>query len=222
MKCSKIRRLIDHAERPDILPAGVVSHTELCGGCRGFADERARLREVLLAAGRVNAPPDFDAMLRMRLAERRERKAFSWLSPAGYLRAAGAVTAMALVAFGAIYVTRNTDPNGESQLVTSNANTAVQMTATATADSGVGIQPNPVPAGDHAAVVPPPVTPSPLSDGRRQVARQRQPVARTEPAPVIWLRSDEMEVGVPMVSVGAQSLYYASGHGAAKTVRTSF
>jgi hypothetical protein len=94
--CIRIRRQIDEADQPDSLDFETIRHTEACGECLRFADDRHALRRLLASESRVSAPANFDAMLRARLRERVEQKP-SWLSPAAYLRV-GAATAALLVA----------------------------------------------------------------------------------------------------------------------------
>lgn len=98
MKCTKIRNLIDRAERPDLLGHEIERHTTTCEHCRRFAEERLALRVLLGSPGRVGAPSNFDMMLRAKLAAHKSRRSPWVLVPASYMRMAG-VAAVLLVAF---------------------------------------------------------------------------------------------------------------------------
>ncbi|HEU4386288.1 MAG TPA: hypothetical protein VFV34_00725 [Blastocatellia bacterium] len=223
MTCGKIRSLIDESDRPDRLAPSVLSHTALCSECRVFAEDRARLSELLLSVGRVNAPPNFDAMLRMRLADQTAKPRLQ-LSPAMFFRFGGAVAAMVLVAAGVVYVTRD---RGKAR----------DQAPTAAINAGTDVKPSP-PSGDRSIAHLPGTSANPgilevgptrnaSSPTHKRLAAMSSSQANVgdslDPAPVFWLRTDEMEVGVPVVSVGAQSLYYSTaGQPNVRTVKTSF
>lgn len=97
MTCNRIQRLIDEADKPEALPFAAASHIAVCPACSQFAEERTKLRTFLIDLPRVHAPANFDAVLRMRLAESKAVKPFSWFTPVFAMRF-GAVAAVALVA----------------------------------------------------------------------------------------------------------------------------
>src|SRR4026209_2235175 len=81
--CKYIRKRIDEAEKPDLLPFGVSEHIVQCSECERFANERIALRQLVAAGTRVSAPINFDAVLKARLSEVKSRSPFWWLgSPA--------------------------------------------------------------------------------------------------------------------------------------------
>src|SRR5258708_7749675 len=103
MGCNYIKRLIDEADKSDLLPFEVNEHIGGCGDCERFASERDGLRKLLASEIRVTAPMNFDAMLKARLAEAKGRSAFSWLSAPGYLRLGAAAAGLVIMIFAAQY-----------------------------------------------------------------------------------------------------------------------
>src|SRR2546421_5281446 len=101
--CKEIERLIDEADRPDLLSFEVTGHLSHCVNCKSFAGERAALRELLAAGKRVSVPANFDAVLGERLAARKARSVFSWASPALYLRLGAATAGLLVMIFAAEY-----------------------------------------------------------------------------------------------------------------------
>jgi len=97
MTCNRIQKLIDEADKPEALPYTAASHIAVCPTCSQFAEERTTLRAFLIELPRVNAPANFDVMLKLRLAESKAAKPFSWFTPVLAMRF-GAVAAVALVA----------------------------------------------------------------------------------------------------------------------------
>jgi hypothetical protein len=100
MNCTRIKRIIDEADRPDVFPLEAAGHVAGCPDCRSFADERARLRELTGSVARVTAPGNFNALLNERLSRVKSQRS-SWLSPAGFMRL-GTATAGLLVVFMAL------------------------------------------------------------------------------------------------------------------------
>ena len=101
LTCNRIQKLIDQADRADTLPYAASSHIAVCPACSRFADERTKLRTFLSDIPRVNAPTNFDALLKARLATSKSAGSFSWFTPVLAMRF-GAVAAVALVAVFAI------------------------------------------------------------------------------------------------------------------------
>src|SRR6185503_863349 len=114
--CKYIRELIDEAEKPDLLPFDVSEHIVQCTECERFANERIALRQLVTAGTRVSAPINFDAVLKARLSEVKNRSPFWWLGSPAFLRlgaaTAGAV-AMLVVAQYTGWLSNNTPPAGE-------------------------------------------------------------------------------------------------------------
>jgi hypothetical protein len=100
MNCIRIKRIIDEADRPDVLPLEAAGHLPGCPDCQSFADERAKLRELTGSVGRVTAPNNFNVLLNERLSRVKSGRS-SWLSPAGFMRL-GTATAGLLVVFMAL------------------------------------------------------------------------------------------------------------------------
>ena len=229
--CNYIRGLIDEADKPELLPFDVNDHISRCGDCETFANERARLRGLLASSTRVTAPVNFDAMLSARLAETRERGAFSWLSPAGYLRLGAATAVLVVMVFAAQQVglfsdlsKRTAESNevataqvpAEKSKPSAAAPAAPLPERTDIARSG-GVESGKVtsrlPKSARVAVVlSGPVTPTSYSTG--------------EEGGVVLLRGSNGSADVPMptVSVGAQPLLYVSAgqRQARSSVGTSF
>lgn len=101
--CNQIKRMIDEADQPEIMPFEATHHLNACASCRMFADERAGLRALLNGIPRVNAPINFDAQLKARINTAKAKPAFSWFSPALYLRFGAASAALLIAVFVAQY-----------------------------------------------------------------------------------------------------------------------
>ena len=120
MNCNKIKRIIDEADRPNEFPLEAAGHLAGCPDCQGFADERAKLRELTGSVARVAAPANFNALLNERLSRVRSQRSSqwsSWLSPVGFLRvgtaAAGLVVVFVALQYGGILSTRT--PTGDAR-----------------------------------------------------------------------------------------------------------
>lgn len=226
--CKQTRRMIDEADRPESLPFDASSHVAACPDCGSFAEERARLRSLLVSGTRVTVPVNFDAVLKSRLAEARARNGFAWLSPAGYLRLGGATAALVVMVFGAQYAGLfGTDSTREQRTaIVGNHQPAVEP-----------IQPAPTPPAINS-----------YDPGSRRTTVSANPYQRVnryqyrtvsagvpleipredylhEDSGVMLVRgaNGEGEVSLPMVSVGAQPLIYANaGRRTARSIGTSF
>lgn len=234
MGCKQIKRLIDEADRPDLLSYEATKHMDSCADCQAFASERAGLRELLGSTARVTAPANFDAMLRARLAERAARSRFAWLTQSAYMRF-GAATAM-LVA--AIFVAQ-TDGwlFNSSDAPSQTQPPAVAQTPSPGPDGGQA-RTSPAPANGSAGTLAAPrtlrVAQLPLSRAavgqHRAVARPvatraDEMAAEDEDRAVVLVRgrNGERELSMPTISVGAQSLMYVSaGRQVSGNIRASF
>lgn len=233
MGCNYIKRLIDEADKPDLLPLEVNEHIVGCGDCERFADERNGLRKLLGSESRVSAPMNFDVMLKARLASAKRRSAFSplaplaWLSSPGYLRLGAATAGLVIMFFAAQYTGLFSDRSGRP----------VESKVAATL-------PSPVPpaAFDAAPALVVPALPTIASaaskprEYSRNVRGGRSDVAvrgRTAPAGyftaedggvvLVRGRNGDMDVPMPTVSVGAQPLLYVSaGQRAVRSAGNSF
>jgi hypothetical protein len=226
--CKQTRRMIDEADRPELLPFEASSHVAACPDCGSFAEERARLRSLLVSGTRVTVPVNFDAVLKSRLAQARGRDGFAWLSPAGYLRLGGATAALVVMVFGAQYAGLfGVDSTTEQRAgLAGNGQHAVEP-----------VQPSPPPPAINSYEPGPRHT----SVGTNSYLRVNRYQNRTvgagvpleipredylpEDSGVMLVRGSngEGEVSLPMVSVGAQPLVYANaGRRTARTIGTSF
>lgn len=115
MNCNRIQKQIDEADAPDLLSFEVAAHLESCHGCQRFASERQSLRQMLGTMPGITVPANFQAQLKARLEERKNRSVFSWLTPANYLRF-GAATAMLAVGFFVAQYAGTFDPSGPNAL----------------------------------------------------------------------------------------------------------
>lgn len=229
--CKQTRKLIDEADNPESLSFEASNHVATCARCETFAAERARLRSLLVSGPRITVPMNFDAVLKARLAEAKSRSAFAWLSPAGYLRLGGATAALAVMVFGAQYSGLfEGSPSGPQQ----------GTVATRQVEPSVGAPSQPAPQppvivvpGERATVsaVNKPGRRAPLYYEASRVASVRADVPREdylhEDGGVMLVRgpNGEGEVSLPMVSVGAQSMVYATAGTSrrpARSVGTSF
>lgn len=219
MGCNAIRKQIDEADRPDAFSFEVSGHVASCEGCRGFADERARLRAMISSEARVQAPAHFDAALQARLAEIRSRRAFSWLAPAALMRMSAAAAAAVIVVFVAQYALvpgnptpSNNPPNDDHATV----NPVGPETP---------VKPTPSDEGQVAAAPPTiDVINRPPSRTNRRPSSRIDDLAALDPHLVI-VRGERGDREVPIftVSVGAQPhLYGTSSAPVARLAKASF
>ena len=234
MGCNYIKRLIDEADKSDLLPFEASQHIGGCVDCERFADDRARLRGLLASEIRVTAPMNFDAMLKARLAKSKNRSVFAWLSSPGYMRLGTATAGLALMIFAAQYAGLFSDRSNQS--TESRARITVPPASqTGPPTAPPTFQPTP-PIGVAAPVViagtaskPRQYYPQNVRAGRTDVA----PRGRTAPGAyftaedggvvLVRGRNGDMDVPMPTVSVGAQPLLYVSaGQRAVRSAGTSF
>lgn len=219
-RCKYIKELIDEAEKPDRLPLDVEAHITECSGCKTFADERAGLRNLLGSNVRVSAPPNFDAMLKSRLAEVKARRSFWWLGSPAYLRFGAAAASLIVMFFAAQYAGLFTS-TPTSQPLTAEIVPAQPPVVTPT-------QVAPSAPQQPAEVVKPVYSVVGTQRGKR-------PVPIYEPASAAYLnpedgvvlvrgRNGDVDVQMPTVSVGAQPLMYVSAgqHRSVRSIGTSF
>ncbi|HXG68335.1 MAG TPA: hypothetical protein VNO70_24790 [Blastocatellia bacterium] len=232
--CKQTRRIVDEADRPDALPYSAAGHIASCGECRTFAEERERLRHLLTSPARVSAPANFDAVLRQRLQERAAqkvnplRRAFSWFSPAGYVRL-GAATAGLLIFFMTAQVMLRDEPQTPTR--PGSVQRREQLAVTPPAPTPTPPPPALVTPGiERGEIQPPRVSHPGMYQNRRELVR---PVSHTVsperggavPPDVVIVRGPNGEIEVPVrpVSVGAQPILYVSGgQQSAPPVRTTF
>jgi hypothetical protein len=213
MNCNKIKRLIDEAEQAEGLAFEATHHLNLCASCRTFANERASLRNLLSGIPRVNAPGNFDAQLKARMAS--AKPAYAWLNPALYFRfgaatAALCVAILALQYSGIIALTPTTASNDQATLAATTqeprSENLIQPTQPA---------PQALPAPVPPAQVGSPVTLNTTPGAIRVVSYKASRVHANNKAaddfvagmPRVIVRRDGKEVELPMqpISVGAQS-----------------
>ena len=233
--CYHIKRQIDEADRPDVISYEAAAHVASCANCRSFATERTSLRHLLASPARVTVPSDFDVQLNKRLRERNERQEFSIWGPALYLRFGAAAAVVLLAVFAAQYTgfISGTNPLPAApgtDMAAANDNSRQQSAVNGTQESvkpeegitasNIVAQPSPDPAiargtrGKTERLNPP-----------RSISPAQPPDMTAADIPVIIVmgRNGEIEVPMPTVNVGAQSLLYANAaRQPAHSVRTSF
>ena len=221
MSCKTIRKLIDSTDKADVFPHEAARHLDSCGACADFAEKRMRLRELLASSGRVAAPANFDAVLRVRLTERSAARPLAWLSPAMYLRFGAAAIALVCVFLLGQQFVRNNRPAA----LGGDPSVAVIPPLGSGRDTMQPAMPGSTAAGPGSPVVVPAFTSKP-GEGDKPVRANRtrgesglryvadvgdeiDPGART--AAVLLMRGPnaEREVMVPAVSVGAQPIFYS-------------
>lgn len=218
--CNYIRGLIDEADKPEMLPLEANDHISRCGQCEMFANERTRLRGLLASGTRVTAPMNFDAMLNARLAQTRERGAFSWLSPAGYLRLGAATAVLLVMVFAAQQAGLFSDV---SKLGQQAKEVATGPAPVETTQGKASPAPVPAPAQRETATSAGQEPVRVALVGSRIPRSVRSAVASSEPVTpagysagdesgVVLLRGSNGSADVPMptVSVGAQPMLYVS------------
>jgi hypothetical protein len=235
--CNKIKRLIDEAEQPDLFSFQVANHLSVCDGCKGFADERIALRQLLASSERVSAPSNFDAMLTARIARAKAGRDLSWLSLPSLMRLGAATAAIVMMVFVAQYANLFSNSNQVAQPEPSIAGASRASGVNPAQSPGVpdaqrdvnnlaGIEPERV--RTHA------IAAASVRLPQRYYARRGNPVAgnRIEPQEyssfeeggVVLVRgpNGEREVPMPTVSVGAQPLFYSRQTQPSRNVATSF
>lgn len=222
MGCNYIKRIIDEADKSDLLPFEVNEHIGGCGDCERFANERDGLRKLLATESRVSAPMNFDAMLKARLAEAKGRSAFSWLSSPGYFRLGAATAGLVIVIFAAQYAGLLSDHSNRQ--VESNAVAKLPPATPPTLRQAPPI----VVSAPVAAAIGPRVH---EYNSRNSRVGRADLVARGRTAPggyftgedggvvLVRGRNGDMDVPMPTVSVGAQPLLYVSA--GQRTVRSA-
>jgi len=110
--CRLARREIDESELNLRLSDQAQAHVASCPACRGFRDERTRLRQLVGSLGPVTAPADFDVRLRARIAAERQRPAHSSLFPR-FLVSTPAMAAAAVIVMLAASIVWFSQRNGK-------------------------------------------------------------------------------------------------------------
>lgn len=202
--CKEVRKLIDQAEKPDLLAFEVTEHIERCSDCERFSSERAGLRKLLASPARVSAPVHFDAALNTRLAEVKARRSLWGLSAPGYLRLGAATAGVVVMLFAAHY----------TGLFSKQSERASQTEAIASGSQPKA--PNATPEGDVAPFTNEREDNSIAQPEKRIRRREVAPGKRIAPAAVLAAddggvvivrgQNGEMDIQMPTVSVGAQPL----------------
>lgn len=230
VSCNRTRRSIDEADHPELLSFEASSHVASCPDCGSFAEDRARLRRLLASGSRVGVPMNFDAVLKARLAAAKSRSTFAWLNPAGYLRLGAATAGLVVMVFAAQYggLFRSDHLTGQQQPAVAGTGDPAATLPTQAAPT----QPPLIIGGGPAPVDPKAGNSSHrYSRGIRELARTRSAGVPLEIPGEDYLHQDggvmlvrgpngERDVSLPMVSVGAQSLVYASAGASSRSART--
>lgn len=221
--CKQIKRIIDEADRTEAIAYVASQHLASCAACSAFADERARLKELLAGAGRVSAPSDFDIKLKARLIQVKEQKSSWWIVPTGYLKL-GAATAALVIAVVAAQTSNFFSDREQSQAPVND----IAKSQLSNPPSVITTPAPPPSIDDEVATQPHSTAPSHfISRTSRRQVRPAAPVRGfiAEDGTMVLMRgpAGEHEVPVPTVSVGAQSLLYVnSGRHSARSISTSF
>jgi hypothetical protein len=209
MNCTKVKRIIDEADRPDVFPFEAAGHVAGCPDCQSFADERAKLRELTGSVARVAAPTNFNALLNERLSRVKSQRT-SWLSPAGFLRlgtaAAGLLVVFVALQYGGFFT------NAPKEVKTDIASKGTQTPA----QDGVGLT---VPVPNVGG----PETPGgpavgadfiPVKNSHVSASRTSRNAPQDGP-PLLLVRDNNGDRTVPMipVSVGMQQQVLNASYG---------
>jgi hypothetical protein len=232
-RCEDIRKIIDEADRPELLPLEATNHLESCSQCGSFADERTRLRSLLSSPPRVSVPANFNAVLNERLTAAKRRTLGGWIGQYAFMKFSAAAAAAAVFLFAVQYSGVFSNLNKKTlDASASKPSQAEPLTAHAPAP------PPRAPEGELAAG-----GGGPIADGGRVLVptptrnRQTYRAAKT-PLPIISsdesdfndggallvrMPNSDREIIVPTVNVGAQTLVYSNaGRPAPRMVGTSF
>lgn len=218
--CKYIQKRIDEADKPDLLPFDVTAHIGQCTECERFATERSALRGLVAGGVRVNAPVNFDAMLKVRLAEVKARRSAWWLGSPAMIRLATAAACLVVMVFGAQYAGFFSGDKVVSPVAPPVAEVQPPPRSEA---------PLPTPPAQVNTRTPSVVSyhgrPSRRASGLsfEKAARAGYLTAEDGGVMLVRGRNGELDVPMPTVSVGAQPLLYVSaGQRATRTVGTSF
>lgn len=129
--CKTVSREIDELESGQLPGAKTQAHLQDCASCRGFYDDRQKLRQMIAGLEAVEAPGDFDFRLRARLANLRDERV-SAFSSFGFGLPSIALAVLAILLGVGIYMRATNDSVTEEPLA--------QPEAAKTA-SPVGVQP---------------------------------------------------------------------------------
>ena len=153
MKCKAVRREIEELEAGAPASAEANEHRLACAACRGFAEERARLRQLVGSLERVSAPADFDWRLRARLAEARTERehARGWFWQGATRAQAFALAASFVFLVVAVVIYQQTRPAPRAQ---SAAIALGGATVNAKAEEYAGAAVNPEPLTKDEASAP--------------------------------------------------------------------
>jgi hypothetical protein len=227
MSCKRIRRIVDEADQAALLPYEAVRHIESCTDCRKFQEERTSLLVLLGSVGRVTAPDNFDALLSARMSRRKVNRAFSWQLPGLYFKMAGA----AAMLMAAIFVSQQLffKPNANNAPV-SVASTSTESPVAgaltgpvaASRDARAPIagrrteagNPNGIPSTGPSLLHATPPSRPPVHTVRHAAIQTASPYRDVTSTAVgfVLMRGPvaEREMAVPMVSLGAQALFYVN------------
>lgn len=227
--CKYIKERIDEAEKPDVLPFEATEHIGQCNDCEAFAIERTALRKLVAGDARVNAPINFDAMLKARLAEVKARRRFWQLGSPAFLRLGAATAGLVVMVFAAQYAglfsNNNANPPNGPQFAEVAPNPAPKPLDRT---PPVTVNPSPAPVVVAGAGRQYPGSYSTARTRRGDVVVDRAvPVGylTAEDGGVVLVRgrNGDMDVQMPTVSIGAQPLLYVSaGQRTMRNVGTSF
>jgi hypothetical protein len=202
MSCRKIRKLIDEAERPDLLMPEAASHLESCPACNEFARQRASLRKLLISSGRVSAPPDFQIRLKQRLEELSLNQSPPILMRLWKLAAAAAI----IIAVATFLLRRGPQPEPTPSASTASPVAQIQPIQSDQKIPALGRN-------------------RPAKHKARPAAARPEGLDAMPRAALILVRQEdvEYELAIPAVSVGAQPIVYdLSSKGSARVIKTSF
>jgi hypothetical protein len=225
--CNQIKRLIDEAEQPEMMPFEATHHLNACTSCRSFADERASLRALLSNIPRVNAPINFDAQLKARMNTAKAKPAVSWMSPALYLRFGAASAALLIAVFVAQY-NGVFSPTNNIAATVDTPPPALILNPLLPQISSEGTVKPPVPSGRIVVAATMPTTTVYSRGNHRvqpEVLTKLKDDATQNTVPGVIVRRSGQEVELPMlpVSLGAQQgLINRSGRSTVQPIAISF
>jgi len=225
--CKNIQQRIDEVDNPGFLPLEASEHIGHCNDCARFAIERTALRELVAAGTRVNAPINFDAVLKARLAQVKSRRSFWWLGSPGLLRlgaaTAGLVVMISAAQYAGLFSTNNAPPTNGSKRAEVPTKPTPAPAERMTQDLSVPSPPRAA-VGDRAyavASVTPRVRRGEVLVGRAAAAGHL--TAEDGGVVLVRGRNGDMDVQMPTVSVGAQPLLYVSaGQRTVRNIGASF
>ena len=219
MNCQNVRRVIQAADRGDLLSVAAIEHISACTACEKFNDEHVKLREIVSNLGTVRAPEDFEFRLRARLARTNAKSTSYALNRLNLGFRSLAVASLMVVFGGAMWMLNMRAPqDGPSQPAQENRAIAAATLFQQPTGSPAGVPTAPAPV----ALKPVRSSESPKRSGRVGTRDMASGSARVVRAGELTARASDFPIDASPQSV---KVSMDDGQGSSRTIsvpRVSF